>query len=179
MSAKTEKKVCFRINSEAHERAVAKISKSGTTISALAKLFVLRIAEEDSVEEFNLSENSERLRFSLSTEEKEAIAYHAHLNDWSMSRECRFRIVSSLSASSKLLPDEIKKIRGLRAAIDAVGRNIRHMMFQSKKLDMNDTAFLKEIETLNSYMAMAIKKIDELQEVSVDRWSFNRKGMKG
>ncbi|RMU69573.1 hypothetical protein ALP23_200012 [Pseudomonas syringae pv. apii] len=85
-----------------------------------------------------------------------------------MSRECRFRIVSSLSASSKLLPDEIKKIRGLRAAIDAVGRNIRHMMFQSKKLDMNDTAFLKEIETLNSYMAMAIKKIDELQEVSVD-----------
>ncbi|KPW76547.1 hypothetical protein ALO78_200259 [Pseudomonas amygdali pv. ciccaronei] len=53
------------------------------------------------------------------------------------------------------------------------------MMFQSKKLDMNDTAFLKEIETLNSYMAMAIKKIDELQEVSVDRWSFNRKGMKG
>ncbi|WP_261982801.1 DNA distortion polypeptide 1 [Pseudomonas syringae group genomosp. 3] len=179
MSAKTEKKVCFRISSEAHERAVAKISKSGTTISALAKLFVLRIAEEDSVEEFNLSENSERLRFSLSTEEKEAIAYHAQLNDWSMSRECRFRIVSSLSASSKLLPDEIKKIRGLRAAIDAVGRNIRHMMFQSKKLDMNDTVFLKEIETLNSYMAMAIKKIDELQEVSVDRWSFNRKGMKG
>ncbi|RMU63718.1 hypothetical protein ALP25_200026 [Pseudomonas syringae pv. syringae] len=53
------------------------------------------------------------------------------------------------------------------------------MMFQSKKLEVNDASFLKEIETLNSYMAMAIKKIDELQEVSVDRWSFNRKGMKG
>ncbi|RMR11221.1 hypothetical protein ALP90_200239 [Pseudomonas amygdali pv. ulmi] len=179
MSAETDKKVCFRISQEAHERAVAKVKKSGTTISALAKLFVLRIAEEDSSAEFYLNKNNERLRFSLSTEEKEAIAQQAQLNDWSMSRECRFRIISSLSASSKLLPDEIKKIRGLRAAIDMVGRNIRHMMFQSKKLEVNDAGFLKEIETLNSYMAMAIKKIDDLQEVTVDRWGFNRKGMKG
>lgn len=103
MSAKTEKKVCFIISSEAHERAVAKISKSGTTISALAKLFVLRIAEEDSVEEFNLSENSERLRFSLSTEEKEAIAYHAQLNDWSMSRGRKSRWVMSSSLKRKAL----------------------------------------------------------------------------
>ena len=53
------------------------------------------------------------------------------------------------------------------------------MMFQSKKIEINDPDFMKEIETLNSYLEMAVKKIDELQSASVDRWSFNRKGMKG
>lgn len=178
MSKEIERRVCFRISTEAHERAAHKIAERGTTVSALAKLFVLRIAEDENGETFDVSENNERLRFSLSKEEKEAIAHQAQLNDWSMSKECRFRIISSLSASSKLLPDEIKKIRGLRSAIDTVGRNIRHMMFQTKKIEVNDENFLKEIETLNRYMEMAIKKIDDLQEATVDRWSFNRKGMK-
>ena len=178
MVNETEKRVCFRISAEAHDRASAKASKSGTTINALSKLFVLRVAEQNSEEILLLNENNDRLRFSLSADEKEAIAHQAMINEWSMSKECRFRIIASLSSTSKLLPDEIKKIRGLRNAIDAVGRNIRHMMFQSKKLEVNDPTFLKEIETLNNYMKIAIKKIDDLQESTVDRWSFNRKGIK-
>lgn len=174
-----KKFVSFRIDDDVNEKASIKAAALGTSVSALSKLFIMSLAKENTTEDFENVINNERLRFSLSTEEKEAIAHQAQLNDWSMSRECRFRIISSLSAASRLLPDELKKIKGLRAAIDAVGRNIRHMMFQSKKLEVNDPAFLKEIETLNNYIAMAIKKIDALQEATVDRWSFNRRGMKG
>ncbi|WP_117149824.1 DNA distortion polypeptide 1 [Pseudomonas coronafaciens] len=174
-----EKQVLFRLDVETHKLISEKAGELGLTVNALAKILTMRVASSGVTESIELQENNERLRFSLSKEEKKAIAHQAKANGWSMSRECRFRIISSLSASSKLLPDELKKIRGIRAAIDTVGRNIRHMMFQSKKLEVNDAGFLKEIETLNSYMAMAIKKIDELQEASVDRWNFNRKGMKG
>ncbi|MDT3268720.1 DNA distortion polypeptide 1 [Pseudomonas amygdali pv. morsprunorum] len=174
-----EKQVLFRLDVETHTLINAKAGELGLTVNALAKILTMRVASSGVTESIESEENNERLRFSLSKEEKKAISYQAKANGWSMSRECRFRIVSSLSASSRLLPDELKKIRGLRAAIDTVGRNIRHMMFQSKKLEINDAGFLKEIETLNSYMAMAIKKIDELQHATVDRWGFNRKGMKG
>lgn len=180
MSKEFEKKVCFRVDEEVHHRAVLKAKELGVTVSSLAKKFVYSIANNDlESNQTTNNEKTDRLFFSLSSDEKENIKQSAFTHGWSMSQEVRFRVVSSMSATSKVLPDELKKIRGLRTAIDAVGRNIRHMMFQSKKIEINDPDFLKEIETLNSYMEMAVKKIDELQDATVDRWSFNRKGMRG
>lgn len=180
MGKEFEKKVCFRVDEEVHHRAVLKAKELGVTVSSLAKKFVYSIANNDLESNETISdEKTSRLYFSLSLDEKETINQHALAHGWSLSKEARFRIISSMSATSKVLPDELKKIRGLRTAIDAVGRNIRHMMFQSKKIEINDPDFLKEIQTLNSYMEMAVKKIDALQDASVDRWSFNRKGMRG
>lgn len=175
-----EKFVAFRMDEEAHHRAELKAKELGVTVSSLAKKFAYSIANNDlESNETTHDEKTDRLHFSLSSDEKEAIKKHALAHGWSLSKEARFRVISSMSVTSKVLPDELKKIRGLRTAIDAVGRNIRHMMFQSKKIEINDPEFLKEIQTLNSYMEMAIKKIDELQDSTVDRWSFNRKGMRG
>ena len=175
-----EKYVAFRMDEEVHHRAALKAQELGVTVSSLAKKFVYSIANNDlESNETPYDEKTDRLHFSLSSDEKETIKKHALAHGWSLSKEARFRVVSSMSATSKVLPDELKKIRGLRTAIDAVGRNIRHMMFQSKKIEINDPDFMKEIETLNSYMEMAVKKIDELQVATVDRWSFNRKGMRG
>lgn len=175
-----EKNVCFRMDESVHNRAALKAKELGVTVSSLAKKFVYSIANNDlESNEATNDEKTDRLFFSLSSDEKETIKQHALTHGWSLSKEARFRVVSSMAATSKVLPDELKKIRGLRTAIDAVGRNIRHMMFQSKKIEINDPDFMKEIQTLNSYMEMAVKKIDELQDASVDRWSFNRKGMRG
>lgn len=175
-----EKNVCFRMDETVHNRADLKAKELGVTVSSLAKKFVYSIANNDlESNETTSDEKTDRLFFSLTSDEKETMKQYASKNGWSLSKEARFRVVSSMSATSKVLPDELKKIRGLRTAIDAVGRNIRHMMFQSKKIEINDPEFLKEIQTLNSYMEMAIKKIDELQDSTVDRWSFNRKGMRG
>lgn len=175
-----EKNVCFRMDETVHNRAALKAKELGVTVSSLAKKFVYSIANNDlERNETTNDEKTDRLYFSLSFDEKETIKKNALTHGWSLSKEARFRVVSSMSSTSKVLPDELKKIRGLRTAIDAVGRNIRHMMFQSKKIEINDPDFMKEIQTLNSYMEMAVKKIDELQEASVDRWSFNRKGMRG
>lgn len=175
-----EKNVCFRMDETVHNRADLKAKELGVTVSSLAKKFVYSIANNDlESNETTSDEKTDRLFFSLTSDEKETMKQYASKNGWSLSKEARFRVVSSMSATSKVLPDELKKIRGLRTAIDAVGRNIRHMMFQSKKIEINDPEFLKEIQTLNSYMEMAVKKIDELQDSTVDRWSFNRKGMRG
>ena len=175
-----EKNVCFRVDENVHKRATLKAKALGVSVSSLAKKFVYSIANNDlESNETKHDDKTDRLHFSLSPDEKETIKGYALAHGWSVSKEARLRVVSSMSATSKLLPDELKKIRGLRTAIDAVGRNIRHMMFQSKKIEINDPDFMKEIETLNSYLEMAVKKIDELQSASVDRWSFNRKGMKG
>ncbi|GLX92027.1 hypothetical protein Pfra02_45950 [Pseudomonas fragi] len=175
-----EKYVAFRMDEEVHHRAALKAKELGVTVSSLAKKFAYSIANNDlESNETTSDEKTDRLFFSLTQDEKETIKQYALAHGWSVSKEARFRVISSMSETSKLLPDELKKIRGLRTAIDAVGRNIRHMMFQSKKIEINDPDFMKEIETLNSYLEMAVKKIDDLQSASVDRWSFNRKGMKG
>lgn len=178
MSKTKEKQILFRLDEKTYALATEKTEELGLTVSAMAKVLITRMASGRDLKCMPLESNDERMRFSLSAAEKTAIAGYAQLNNWSMSRECRFRIISSLSAKSKLLPDELQKIKGLRSAIDAVGRNIRHMMF-NKKLVVNDPACMEEIEKLNQYMAVAINKIKELEATTADRWQFNLRGMRG
>lgn len=173
------KNVCFTLDEQIHPLVAAKAAELGLTVSAMAKALVSRIKTSDTCETLieNTQQNDKRIKIAVALEEKKSIANHAQKNNWSMSRECRFRIVSSMSATSKLLPEELQKIKGLRSAIDTVGRNIRHMMF-NKKLEVNDPSCMAEIKKLNDLTAHAIKKIIELETAATDRWGFNRRGMK-
>jgi hypothetical protein len=179
MAENKSKNVCFALDPDTHALAVTKAAELGITVSALAKTLISRIATSTESEAQGEVETQhyERLKISLSLDEKEAIAQHAKTNAWSMSRECRFRIISSLSATPKLLPDELVSIRGLRSAVDAAGRTIHHMM-RTNQLTVNDTAFMAEIATLMQCNTAIIKKLRTLETATVDRWQFNLRGMK-
>ena len=179
MAENKSKNVCFALDPDTHALAVAKAAELGITVSALAKTLISRIAASTEIESPGevQSQHYERLKISLSLDEKEAIARHAKTNSWSMSRECRFRIISSLSATPKLLPSELAAIRGLRAAVDTIGRTVSFML-RTNRLTVNDSSAIAQIAELNQLRPLITDKILALEASSTDRWEFNRGGIK-
>ncbi|MEA9445854.1 TraY domain-containing protein (plasmid) [Candidatus Fukatsuia symbiotica] len=61
-----------------------------------------------------------KLSTKLNDELSEALKKEATKNGWSLSKEMRFRLASSLIGDPSFYPDEVKKIRATRNSIDVL-----------------------------------------------------------
>ncbi|GFV90239.1 uncharacterized protein TNCV_4379541 [Trichonephila clavipes] len=90
-----------------------------------------------------LLDNSEKLNIKVSQELKEKLQGEAIKNGWSLSKESRFRLASSLSSDPALYPDEVAELRRARNAVDVVGRNLHYIISKKQMLTSMMMVFLK------------------------------------
>ncbi|PRP68472.1 hypothetical protein BUE93_21965 [Chromobacterium amazonense] len=117
-------------------------------------------------------ERGKEVRLMLSDTEHSVLSGQARQRGWSIVKEVRWRVLSSLSRQPKLSDEEIVAICGLKHAVDTVGRNInfaiRRGIFDYRELGDNLTEVSQLIEQAN-------QKFEALRSSAVDRWTFQEK----
>lgn len=102
---------------------------------------------------------------------------HADSNGWSLSKEIRFRLSSSLSESPSFYPDEVKELRLARNAVDVVGRNLHHIIVRKELLMINDEGFHQDVRRLNQNIEALKNQVTELTRLSVNRRNQRTRGL--
>ena len=101
---------------------------------------------QETINKLEKKEVESRVYFTKS--EAELLKRYAELNGWSMSKEIRYRIVSSLSKTPKLNKEELKAIYSVRSSINVLGANINRLIRNDQVISDHNIAFCTELSDL-------------------------------
>ena len=106
------KHVQLRLDVDAYDILKSEAIIAGLTPASLLKKIALAITATKStanyeISDFNFQDNSEKLNVKVSMELKEKLQREAARNGWSLSKESRFRLASSLTNAPAFYPDEV------------------------------------------------------------------------
>lgn len=175
------KKVQIRLDQEADAILKSEAAKSGLTPASLLKKIAMTIITNNEsyrydTKDFDFIDNSEKLNIKVSMELKEKLKKEAAKNGWSLSKESRFRLASSLSSEPALYPDEVSELRRARNAVDVVGRNLHYIISKKQILTINDEGFLEDVKRLNDNIDALKSQIDNLTTLGINRSNYRKRG---
>lgn len=98
---------------------------------------------------------------------------HAELNGWSVSKEIRYRIVSTLAKKPKLNKEELKAIYSVRSSINILGANINRLVRDDESLSDNNIEVCKGLIGL---MKELKDKVNYLEKCSYSSFELEEKG---
>lgn len=98
-------------------------------------------------------------RVFFTKSESKVLREYAVSNGWSLSREVRYRVISTISKKPKLSGKELEAIYSVRSSINVLGANINRLIRNNKALTnenieicKNLVELLKEIKDKISYL---------------------------
>ena len=175
------KHVQLRLDVDAYDILKSEATIAGLTPASLLKKIALAITATKStanyeISDFNFQDNSEKLNVKVSLELKEKLQREAARNGWSLSKESRFRLASSLTNAPAFYPDEVAELRRARNAVDVVGRNLHYIISKKQMLTINDDEFLQDVHRLNENIEALKKQVDTLTTAGINRSNFRKRG---
>jgi hypothetical protein len=88
-------------------------------------------------------------RVFFTQSEVELLRKYAKLNEWGISREVRFRTISTLAKKPKLNTEELRAIYSVRSAINVLGANLNRLIRNDQALsDYNIGVCIELIELI-------------------------------
>ena len=113
-----------------------------------------------------------RIRVCLTASETDLLEQHAIQNDWSLTKEIRYRIVSSLAQKPKLTQEELKSIHAVKSSINVLGTNINRLVREGRSLSDHNIDICQELITL---MAELKDKINYLEKCGSSNFKLKAK----
>ena len=101
---------------------------------------------EETINKPEKKEVESRVYFTES--EAEILKKYAELNQWSVSREVRYRTISTLAKKPKLNTEELKAIYGVRSSINILGANLNRLIRNNQVISDHNIIFCKELSGL-------------------------------
>lgn len=95
---------------------------------------------------YEKKEIESRVYFTLS--EADVLRAYAELNGWSLSKEIRYRAISSLAKKPKLSGEELKAIYTVRSSINVLGANLNRLVRNSESLSDENICLCKDLMEL-------------------------------
>jgi len=114
-----------------------------------------------------------RIRVCLTESETDLLKTYASNNNWSITKEVRYRIISSLAKKPKLNKEELKAIYAVRSSINVLGANINRLVRDREFLSDNNIEICKELITL---MTELKDKINYLEKCSSSNFKLKNIG---
>lgn len=127
---------------------------------------------EEKINKYEKREIKSRVPFTVS--EATLLREYALSNGWSLSKEIRYRVISSLSRKPKLNKEELETIRAVRASINVLGANINRLVRNSECISNENIEICKNLIELLKELK---DKIGYLEKCSYS--SFKLKEGKG
>lgn len=125
----------------------ASMSLSGYVNFLLSTLF-----KKDKVlfsETTNKSEKKDiESRIFFTINEADILKVYAASNGWSLTKEIRYRVISSLSKKPKLNEQELKAIYAVRSSINILGANVNRLVREHESLSDHNIQVCQELVTL-------------------------------
>lgn len=111
----------------------------------------------------NLEKKKVRIRLDLTPSEKDVLKMYALNNNWSITKEIRYRLISSLAKKPKLTQEELKAIYRVRSSINVLGANINRLVREGRSLSDHNITLCQDLITL---MTDLKDKINYLEKCS-------------
>lgn len=105
--------------------------------------------------------------FTLS--EAQVLSQCAKRNDWSMTREIRYRVISTLALMPKLNAEEFRAIYSVRSSINILGTNINLLIRKNQVIGDHNIDVCKELIGLISELK---NKIIHLEKCSYSHFKL-------
>lgn len=102
-----------------------------------------------------------RTRVSLEHGEAEILKRYAQENNWSLPKEVRYRVISTISKLGKISGEEMQLIRKIQGSINVLGSNINRMIRDDRVVDLEGKDICKKLVTEISNLKDQIKKIED------------------
>ena len=106
-------------------------------------------------------EKRKQISIYLSKSEIDLLKEYASVNEWSLSKEICYRIVSSLAKKPKLNREELKAIYTVRSAINVLGANINRLIRDSKPLTADNNGILQNLVELINELKNKISYLEK------------------
>ena len=172
------KQIKFRVSDEEYVAYEAVAASNELSVPAFVKAAISGTLTKNGNAKLDkpieIDDTKTKLWLYLKQHEKALLKLNAELHGWSLSKEAIFRINSTLLRDEGevcLYPDEIKALKQSKSAIDVLGRNIQHVIKNTRYLTVNDEGFRREILELLMLITEQKKVIDGLINSVVNRWS--------
>ena len=137
----------------------AKVHKM--SLSSYMNFLLNSTAEKEEVlfdEVINKPEKKEVERRVFFTKgEIEILKKYADLNEWNVTREIRYRTISTLAKKPKLNKEELKAIYVVRSAINILGANINRLIRNEQIISDHNIIVCKELAELIQELQTKIK----------------------
>jgi hypothetical protein len=131
-----------------------------------------KVSFEEKVGQYEKKEVESRVYFTIS--EVNLLKEYALSNGWSLSKEIRYRVISSLAKKSKLSGEELKAIYSVRSSINVLGANLNRLIRNHEILSDNNIKVCQELTLLIKELQ---NRIHYLEKCSYSR--FKLKGIEG
>ncbi len=112
-------------------------------LSLTASLKKQNVFFDEKVDKPEKKEIESRVYFTVS--EADVLKSYAQSNNWSLSKEIRYRTVSSFSRKPKLNGEELKVIYTVRSSINVLGANLNRLVRNSELLSDSNIEICKEL----------------------------------
>ena len=123
---------------------------------------------------YEKKEIESRVYFTLG--EADVLRAYAILNGWSLSKEIRYRTVSSFAKKPKLNGEELKAIYAVRSSINVLGANLNRLVRDQVSLSNDNIGLCQDLALL---MKELRDKINYLEKCSTSRFKLKDGGTDG
>ena len=129
------------------------------------------VSFEEKVGRYEKKEVESRVYFTIS--EADLLKEYARLNEWSLSQEIRYRVISSLATKPKLSGEELKAIYAVRSSINVLGANVNRLIRNHEILSDDNIEVCQELTLLIRELQ---GKINYLEKCSYSRFKLKDAG---
>ena len=113
-------------------------------------------------ERINTPEKKEiESRVFFTPSETELLREYASLNGWSLTKEIRYRVISSLSRRPKLNQEDLKAIYAVRSSINVLGANVNRLVRDREPLSDSNIHVCQDLVTLLQELKEKIKYLEK------------------
>lgn len=129
------------------------------------------VSFEEKINKYERREIKSNVYFTKS--EMELLRQHAISNDWSLPKEIRYRIVSSLAKKPKLNQEELKAIYSVRSSLNVLGANINRLIRNDQIIADHNIVICKELLELTKELT---QKIGYLEKCCYSNFKLDKLG---
>lgn len=102
-----------------------------------------------------------RTRVSLEYGEAEILKKSAQENNWSLPKEVRYRVISTISKVGKISGEEMQFIRKIQGNINVLGANINRIIREGRVVDLEGKDLCEKLIMAMKELREQINKIED------------------
>ncbi|EMQ1857503.1 DNA distortion polypeptide 1 [Salmonella enterica] len=153
------KKVQFRIEESQHDDLLDCLKtlypdEPGLTVAKGMKLLASALLKSKvKNEDVNVSKDNDdfiKTTMYLTGKQRSLIEKAAHHHGWNLSRECRYRIQTTLENELDFFDQELLVMNRCRNAIDKIGRNFHYIIVNDNARVLDKDGFYQDAERLST-----------------------------